>query len=316
MIGRPLGDAIVPVLWRTAHEAAFRYVMTRTDDPLVGSPLEAAALRRDGSMLPVELTVWRSEDSGGADRPHLNAFLRDITERKEMEERLRHQAFHDTLTGLANRALFANRVGHALARRPEQRRGIAVIFLDLDEFKSVNDTLGHSGGDQLLVEVGARLAGCVRDGDTLARFAGDEFAVLLEDVEDEAPAVATVQRLIAALEQPVEIAGRRITTRASLGIAWAPAGEGVRADDVLRDADVAMYAAKRRGKATYEIFDPAMHASELHRSQRRADLPARQRRRVRRRRCRAAGRHPVPRHRLGLHARHDGHVHGRPEQRG
>jgi PAS domain S-box-containing protein len=119
MIGRPLGDAIVPVLWRTAHEAAFRYVMTRTDDPLVGSPLEAAALRRDGSMLPVELTVWRSEDSGGADRPHLNAFLRDITERKEMEERLRHQAFHDTLTGLANRALFANRVGHALARRPE-----------------------------------------------------------------------------------------------------------------------------------------------------------------------------------------------------
>ncbi|HSF26104.1 MAG TPA: EAL domain-containing protein [Actinomycetes bacterium] len=269
MLGRPLGDAIVPVHWRAAHEAAFHYVMTQMDDPLVGKPVEAAALRRDGTTLPVELTVWHSDVDG---QPHLNAFLRDITERKQMEERLRHQAFHDGLTGLANRALFANRVGHALARRPDARRGIAVIFLDLDDFKGVNDTLGHSGGDEMLVEVGRRLSGCVRDGDTLSRFAGDEFAVLIEDVEDEAPAVATAERLISALTAPVDIAGRRVATRASIGIAWAPCGEGVRADEVLRDADVAMYAAKRHGKATYEIFDPAMHALEVHRSQRRADL--------------------------------------------
>ena len=131
MLGRPLGDAIVPVHWRTAHEAAFRYVMTRTDDPLVGSPVEAAALRRDGSTLPVELTVWRSDEDPSDETPaaeaaHLNAFLRDITERKQLEERLRHQAFHDALTGLANRALFANRVGARPgppARAAPRRRG-------------------------------------------------------------------------------------------------------------------------------------------------------------------------------------------------
>jgi diguanylate cyclase (GGDEF)-like protein/PAS domain S-box-containing protein len=179
---------------------------------------------------------------------------RDISERLELEEQLTHQAFHDSLTELPNRALFRDRLEHALARRGQI--GLAVLLIDLDGFKQVNDTLGHNAGDQLLQTVATRFAAVVRAGDTVARLGGDEFAVLLEEVDDKA-AVSLAQRLLAALGKPVSIAGRELTLGASVGLAiHSPEESDSR--DLIRDADIAMYAAKERGRGRYEIFREEM----------------------------------------------------------
>jgi diguanylate cyclase (GGDEF)-like protein/PAS domain S-box-containing protein len=184
----------------------------------------------------------------------------DITERKSLEEQLIHDAFHDALTGLPNRALFMDRLGqclrHALRRKDLK---FAVLFLDLDRFKNVNDSLGHVAGDQLLVEVSRRLERCVRPGDTAARLGGDEFTVLLEDVKDGSDASQVAERIQAQLRQPVVIGGQEVYSTASIGIALSETGYE-RTEDILRDADIAMYRAKSRGGARHDVFDRAMHA--------------------------------------------------------
>jgi diguanylate cyclase (GGDEF)-like protein/PAS domain S-box-containing protein len=189
---------------------------------------------------------------------------RDITERKVLEERLRHQALHDLLTGLPNRHLMLDRLGHALTRtgRREGRR-VAVLFMDLDDFKVVNDSLGHEMGDRLLVAVGERLNGCLRPEDTLARFGGDEFVVLLEDIDGPDEPVRIAERITHKLRDPFVLHGRELYARTSIGIAM---GE-VRTkdpDDLLRDADTAMYQAKDEGSG-YAVFDPAMYERALDR---------------------------------------------------
>jgi diguanylate cyclase (GGDEF)-like protein len=167
---------------------------------------------------------------------------------------LHHQAFHDALTGLANRDLFRDRVEHALTRRPGRAAGrVAVMFLDLDDFKTVNDSLGHAGGDQLLGAVAARVAGVLRPNDTAARLGGDEFAILLEDLRSEDEAGLVAQRLIDALRAPVRVGETAALVATSIGIAVSePGGETV--DQLLRNADFAMYRAKKLGKGRYEIF--------------------------------------------------------------
>jgi len=187
----------------------------------------------------------------------LEGFVMDVTERTIAEARLEHQAFHDALTGLANRSLFRDRVGHALARGRRLGTRPAVLFLDLDEFKAVNDGLGHAEGDRLLVEVSTRLLGATRGCDTVARLGGDEFAVLLSDVYDEGEATAVAERVLRALAKPITLSARDVLVGASVGIAAAVPGEG--ADELLRNADLAMYHAKARGKGTYEVFAPAMY---------------------------------------------------------
>jgi diguanylate cyclase (GGDEF)-like protein/PAS domain S-box-containing protein len=188
----------------------------------------------------------------------------DVTERKALEDRLRHQALHDLLTVLPNRHLFLDRLGHALARtgRP-QGRGVAVLFMDLDDFKIVNDSLGHEMGDGLLVAVSERLQGCLRPEDTLARFGGDEFVVLLEDVDGPDEPVRVAQRITHELRKPFVLDGRELYARASIGIAMGK----VRTkdpDDLLRDADTAMYRAKDEGSG-YAVFDPVMYERALDR---------------------------------------------------
>ena len=198
--------------------------------------------------------------------------FRDVTEQSRLEVELAHQAFHDSLTGLANQALFRDRVEHAVARlgrRPGAAQ-LAVLFLDLDNFKTVNDSLGHTAGDQLLVAVTERLAGCLRQGDTAARLGGDEFAVLLEDIAGTEDAVDVAERVLAALRRPVQIAGKDMFVSTSIGIAVdAP---GARVDQLLRNADLAMYTAKRLGKNRYELFAPEMHAAAVERLEVEADL--------------------------------------------
>ncbi len=184
---------------------------------------------------------------------------RDVSERRELEHQLTHQAFHDPLTGLANRSLFRDRVHHALARRHRTQHPLAVLFLDLDGFKAINDSLGHSAGDLLLRLSSERLQACVRPGDTVARLGGDEFAVLLEDVENLQTGQQVAERFLEALRSPFPLGGHDVFVNASVGLAEAAPDDD--ADELLRNADLAMYRAKGLGKGRCEVFEPAMHAA-------------------------------------------------------
>lgn len=180
----------------------------------------------------------------------------DITKYKEIERQLLHDAFHDPLTGLPNRALFLDRLELCFLRgKRDQSALYAVLFVDLDGFKSVNDRLGHPAGDRLLVQVGKRLAQSVRPGDTAARLGGDEFAILLENIRDSASTRAVVERVRRQLSAPFHLGGSTISVTASIGVAFSETSY-VRADDILADADRAMYRAKGLGKARCEVFDP------------------------------------------------------------
>jgi len=198
--------------------------------------------------------------------------IRDITERRTLESRLTHQAFHDALTRLANRSLFLNRVGHALARAPRTARPSAVLFLDLDDFKRVNDSFGHAVGDELLLAAAGRLSTCVRPGDTIARLGGDEFAVLLDDLEGAGHAEQIAARIAAALRTPFRLHGRDVMVGVSIGIA--PLAGGESAEDVLHNADLAMYSAKATDKGGFAVYNPAMRAHVLGRLELEADLRA------------------------------------------
>jgi diguanylate cyclase (GGDEF)-like protein/PAS domain S-box-containing protein len=197
--------------------------------------------------------------------------IQDVSERKVLEERLMSQAFHDPLTGLANRHLFVNRLAHALERTRRRRdRQAVVLFMDLDSFKVVNDSLGHEVGDHLLVLVAERLRRCLRPEDTLARFGGDEFVVLLEDVEDPGEAVRVAERITNELKRPFEVDGRSLFASFSIGIAQGNARTKSPLD-LLRDADTAMYRAKS-DHADYRVFAPAMYERVMKRLELENDL--------------------------------------------
>jgi len=189
--------------------------------------------------------------------------FRDITERKRLESELSHQAFHDSLTGLANQALFRDRVDHALARATRGDEHVAVLFVDLDDFKTVNDSLGHTAGDALLVAVADRLRGCLRASDSAARLGGDEFAVLLEDVGPDREAEDVADRLIASLQQPFTISRQEVFASASIGIAFG--SPATNCDHLLRNADLAMYTAKRLGKNRSQTYLAEMHSAAVDR---------------------------------------------------
>ncbi len=200
----------------------------------------------------------------------------DLTEHKRLERQLAHQAFHDSLTGLPNRALFLDRLTHALARSERQGSAVAVLFVDLDNFKVVNDSLGHSVGDALLSEVAARLGACARAGDTVARLGGDEFTLLLEDLPGRADATEVAARIADALAVPLTLEGRTFSVTASIGLALSSlSGAGAletSGDDLLREADVAMYQAKNSGKARWMVFDRGMNSQAQERMELEGDL--------------------------------------------
>jgi len=183
----------------------------------------------------------------------------DVTDRRRAEEQARHAALHDELTRLPNRALFIDRVGHALDRARRRGAPFAVLLLDLDRFKNVNDSLGHSAGDRLLTAAASRLSDCVRPGDTVSRLGGDEFAMLLEEISGPSDPVRVAERVQYCLAAPFDLGGHEVVTAASIGIAQGSA-DYQRAEDVLRDADIAMYRAKALGRGRHQVFDPSMHA--------------------------------------------------------
>jgi diguanylate cyclase (GGDEF)-like protein/PAS domain S-box-containing protein len=222
----------------------------------------------DGRLIYVEGTLSNLlSDSSVAG---LVLTLRDVTVRHELEDRLSYQTLHDSLTGMANRQLFTDRLEHALIRRPGASPHLVVLFCDLDDFKDINDSCGHGIGDQVLVEVGARLRSLLRAGDTAARLGGDEFAILL-DSADLQFATGFAERIRQVLQSPVQLDDRLIPVQASIGLAQAVPGE-LTAEEVLRNADVAMYLAKDSGKAGVASYEPKVHIEALQRLELRADL--------------------------------------------
>ncbi|HEX4490190.1 MAG TPA: EAL domain-containing protein [Acidimicrobiia bacterium] len=189
--------------------------------------------------------------------------FRDVTEHRRLQSELIHQAFHDPLTGLANQALFRDRVDHATTRLERSDGQLAVLFIDLDEFKTVNDSLGHSAGDDLLRVASDRLTSCLRQGDTAARLGGDEFAVLIDDLEAPEHATEIAERIVAALQQPVALGTKPVAATASIGIAFGAAGSN--ADELLRNADLAMYTAKANGKNCVRAYAREMHEAAIER---------------------------------------------------
>jgi len=219
--------------------------------------VETRMRRADGSELWVLENVTMIESRG-----EMEGTIIDITERKTAQEQIEFQAFHDVVTGLPNRRLFRDRIGVALAHARRQRRGIAVMFLDLDQFKLVNDTLGHTVGDALLQAIADRLVGCVRAEDTVARMGGDEFTVLVSETSDRRAAGVVAQKVLETVAQPVTVDGHELFVTTSLGIAMFP-DDGTDAETLLKNADRAMYRAKEAGRnnfqySTTDAFDLAV----------------------------------------------------------
>jgi diguanylate cyclase (GGDEF)-like protein/PAS domain S-box-containing protein len=238
--------------------------------PGYSSRIESSTRRADGTWIDVEVigSNWLHDPILGA----AVLSVRDISTRKSLERDLTRQAFEDSLTGMPNRALFQDRTEHALARNLREGGRVTLLLIDLDDFKRINDSLGHAAGDHLITSIAGRIGHQVRPSDTLARLGGDEFAVLVEDL-NELQATELAQRLLAAIREPVRLTNRDLVCTASIGIASVKAGDG-NSDTgaLLRDADLAMYAAKAAGRDRYALFDPTMHADILREADDRADI--------------------------------------------
>jgi diguanylate cyclase (GGDEF)-like protein/PAS domain S-box-containing protein len=273
---KTITGSVAPIYGTDWQNAQGRPLLERVDPQdaaLVEAFLESVSLKPIGEPQEAE---WRMRYANGASRhiaavamnltadPHVNGIVitvRDVEDHKAFEEQLRHRAFHDDLTGLANRALFYDRVEHALTRvtRADGSQA-AVVFVDLDDFKAINDARGHAHGDELLMEIARRLTSCLRTADTAARLGGDEFGVLLEGVTDADSVAFTAARMLEALARPIELADGPVSISASIGIALStPEDRGV--EELLRRADLAMYQAKRNGKARAELYETALEGS-------------------------------------------------------
>ncbi len=231
------------------------------DDPLssclagqgggsLARPVERLGRRRDGGVFPMEIAV--SELRQGRQRL-FTAVLRDISERKENEERIRRLAHHDHLTGLPNRNLLNDRMNHALARARRHGGRMAVLYVDLDHFKPINDTLGHMAGDMVLKEVAARLTDCVRSSDTVARVGGDEFVLVIEEIARPGEAARVARKIVDVLTAPIAVGKTECTISASIGVAVFP-DDGLTIDEVSKAADAAMYRIKHSSRNGYRFF--------------------------------------------------------------
>ncbi len=226
--------------------------------------------RKSGEAYPEWLSISSIQDDDGHTSHHVAVF-HDITEMKRKEEQIEHQAYHDALTGLPNRLLLQDRLGHAIKRAERASSLAAVLFIDLDNFKVINDSLGHAVGDQMLLEVADRFQDAVRTSDTVARLGGDEFVILMDEVSSEDDAIQLAQRLIHTMESPITIENRDLFTTPSIGIAIYPR-DGEEAEELIKNADIAMYRAKEQGRNQYNLFTASMTAQALRRLELERDL--------------------------------------------
>lgn len=254
IVGQPATILVLPELYDAFAEFLASY-QSIGEAAANRRDVESTGVRRDGTGFPMMVSTSAVAVDGVA--PTISGIIRDLSDQKRFEEQLAHQVLHDPLTGLPNRVMLTDRLEQAIARVRRHHRMFGVLFVDLDRFKSVNDTLGHTVGDQLLIEAATRIQAAVRETDTVARWAGDEFVVLCEDVESVHDATTIAQHIISALHAPFRFGEVDAFVGASIGLALSADGD-LTADAILANADIAMYRAKENGRSRYELFDEAM----------------------------------------------------------
>jgi len=240
---------LVPAPHREQHDGYLARYLQTGQARIIGKTKEIEGVRKDGTIFPMELGV--TEVKLG-DTHLFTAILRDISEKKLTQQRIEHLAHYDTLTQLPNRSLFYDRLRQAIMIAKRIQRSIVLLYLDLDGFKQVNDTLGHHTGDMLLILVAERLRKCVRESDTLARFGGDEFTLILNDIDEHEDVKLVAQKIIEVISQPFEVEGHTLHIGVSIGIARFP-DDAMVDGELLVAADKAMYSAKAAGKSTYRF---------------------------------------------------------------
>jgi diguanylate cyclase (GGDEF)-like protein/PAS domain S-box-containing protein len=260
MIGRPIALLAPP---ERAEEGARLIERVRQGERIEN--FETRRRRKDGKQLYVSLTISPIRDAIGTIRG-VSTIARDISERKRTEARIRYLAHHDALTGLPNRLLFRDRIGHAIAQARRAHKQAAVLFLDLDGFKHINDSLGHEIGDKLLRMTARRLEGCLRHGDSVARLGGDEFVISLSDLTDNRDAMPIAEKVLQALREPFHVQQHELHVSGSIGISLYPS-DGEDADVLMRAADAAMYHAKENGRNNYQFFTARLNEASRRRLQ-------------------------------------------------
>jgi diguanylate cyclase (GGDEF)-like protein/PAS domain S-box-containing protein len=246
-------DIFLPQHLRARHAQTMRDYFLAPHFRAMGS-MDLKLLRHDGQTLPVDISLGQWEDEGAR---HAIAYIHDLTERKKFEASLQHQATHDELTGLPNRWLFRLQLNQALASAGRAQLRVAVLFVDLDYFKTVNDSFGHAMGDALLVQVGARMRGILRENDLLARLGGDEFAILLTGLAEVDEAVGVAAKILTSLQASYRLKDQEVYSGASVGLAFYP-DDARDSDTLLRYADMAMYQAKQAGRGAYACYSQEM----------------------------------------------------------
>jgi len=256
-LGRGLSETIIPPRYREAHTQGLKRFLLAGEKTILNPRFEVAGLHRDGHEFPVELSITAVNMAGECE---FNGFIRDITQQKESEELIWKQANFDTLTGLPNRHMFHDRMVQEIKKADRAELEIALLFIDLDKFKEVNDTLGHTMGDILLQEAARRIGGCVRETDTVARLGGDEFTIILAELGDTGSVERVAENIRQSLAKPFLLKNEMVYISTSIGITLYP-NDATNVDDLLKNADQAMYAAKNEGRNRFSYFTPAMQQS-------------------------------------------------------
>lgn len=268
ILDHKIEEAIIPVRYRAAHLKGMKKFLETGEGSVMNTLIEIHALHRNGHEFPVELSVSVIDSP---DLQEFNAYIRDISERKHAETVIWNQANFDSLTSLPNRNLFLQKLEHEMHSCDRSNQSMALMYLDVDRFKDVNDSLGHDMGDLLLIEISSRLKKVVREIDTVSRLSGDEFTIILGNIDDQLAVQPICQELLDSLAQPFQLDNEKVFLTASIGVTFYPQ-DSKKIEDLQRNADQAMYAAKSEGSNRFNFFTPELQQRALRKRKMIGDL--------------------------------------------